>query len=93
MGGVKEVKEVKGVKDDGSCILNTASKMYCPLTSLTSLTPLTSLTSLTPLTSNYSEENLLAANDVDAFLHLLDALTGEIEDNVLRVLKVVKVFN
>ena len=84
MGGVKEVKEVKGVKDDGSCILNTASKMYCPLTSLTSLTP---------LTSNYSEENLLAANDVDAFLHLLDALTGEIEDNVLRVLKVVKVFN
>jgi len=84
MGGVKEVKEVKGVKDDGSCILNTASKMYCPLTSLTSLTP---------LTSNYSEENLLAANDVDAFLHLLDALTGEIVDNVLRVLKVVKVFN
>ena len=28
-------------------------------------------------------KNLLAANDVDALLHLLDALAGKVEDGVI----------
>ena len=46
-------------------------------------------TSLALLSLN---QDLLAANDVDAFLRNADALTGKIEDIVLRVYKIHRVF-